>query len=118
MAIEVDHRLCGENVVEVLNRLVRLRGAPKYLFADNGAEFTGKLVDFWAYLHGKRIDFSRPSTPTDNAFIETFNGTRQDECLNSHQIGSRKDTKQVIDVWRIDYNDNRPHTTLGNETHP
>jgi putative transposase len=66
----------------------------------------------------KRIDFSRPSKPTDNAFIETFNGTRQDECLNSHQIGSRKDTKQVIDVWRIDYNDNRPHTTLGNETHP
>ena len=75
LAIEVGHRLRGENVVDVLNRLVRRRGAPKYLFADNGAEFTGQLVDLWAYHHGTRIDFSRPGKPTDNAFIETFNGS-------------------------------------------
>ncbi len=63
LAIEVGQRLRGEHVVEVLNRLVRLRGAPRYLFADNGAEFTGHLVDLWAY-------FSRPGKPTDNAFID------------------------------------------------
>ena len=73
LAIEVGHRLRGDNVVEVLNNLVRLRGAPKYLFADNGAEFTGQLVDLWAYHHGARIDFSRPGKPTDNTLIETFN---------------------------------------------
>jgi putative transposase len=73
LAIEVGQKLRGEHVVEVLNRLVRRRGAPQYLFADNGAEFTGHLVDLWAYHHGVRIDFSRPGKPTDNAFIETSN---------------------------------------------
>jgi putative transposase len=67
-------RLRGEHLVEVLNRLVRQRRAPKYLFADNGSEFTGHLVDLWAYHYGVRIDFSRPGKPTDNAYIETFDG--------------------------------------------
>jgi transposase InsO family protein len=71
-------------VVEVLNRLVQQRGAPKYLFADNGSEFTGQLVDLWAYHHGVQIDLSRPGKPTDNAHIETFNGSLRDECLNLH----------------------------------
>ena len=98
LAIEVGHRLKGENVVEVLNKLVRLRGAPKYLFADNGAEFTGQLVDLWAYHHGTRIDFSRPGKPTDNAFIETFNGTLRDECLNIHWFGSIVEAKRLIEA--------------------
>ena len=79
LAIEIGQRLKGEHVVEVLNRLVRQRGAPKYLFADNGAAFTGQLVDLWAYHHGVRIDFSRPGKSTDNAFIETFNGLLRDD---------------------------------------
>ena len=88
LAIEVGHYLRGENVVDVPNKLVRRRGAPTYLFADNGAEFTGQLVDLWAYHHGTRIDFSRPGKPTDNAFIETFNGSLRDECLNLHWFES------------------------------
>ena len=116
LAIEVGRRLKGENVVEVLNKLVRLRGAPKYLFADNGAEFTGQLVDLWAYHHGTRIDFSRPDKPTDNAFIETFNGTLRDECLNIHWFGSIVEAKRLIEAWRIDYNESRPHMALGNKT--
>lgn len=116
LAIEVGHRLRGENVVEVLNKLVRLRGAPKYLFADNGAEFTGQLVDLWAYHHGTRKDFSRPGKPTDNAFIETFNGTLRDECLNIHWFGSINEAKRLIEAWRIDYNESRPHMALGNKT--
>jgi putative transposase len=71
LAIEAGQRLKGEHVVEVLNRLVQQRGAPKYLFADSGSEFTGQLVDLWAYHHGVQIDLSRPGKPTDNAFIET-----------------------------------------------
>jgi putative transposase len=81
LAIEVSYRLRGENVVEVLNRLVRFRGAPKALFCDNGAEFTGKMVDLWAYHNKVRMDFSKPATPTDNAHIESFNGSLRDECL-------------------------------------
>lgn len=116
LAIEVGSRLRGEHVVDVLNRLVRLRGAPKYLFADNGAEFTGHLVDLWAYHHGVRIDFSRPGKPTDNAFIESFNGSLRDECLNVHWFDTIAQAKALIEAWRIDYNESRPHMALGNKS--
>ncbi len=100
----------------VLNRLVRRRGAPKYLFADNGAEFTGQLVDLWAYHHGTRIDFSRPGKPTDNAFIESFNGSLRDDCLNIHWFETLAEAQRLIEAWRIDYNESRPHMALGNKT--
>ena len=70
LAIEVGQRLKAKHVVTVLNRLVGQRGAPRTLFADNGSEFTGRLVDLWAYRCKVQIDFSRPGKPTDNAFIE------------------------------------------------
>jgi putative transposase len=116
LAIEVGQRLRGEHVVEVLNRLVRERGAPDYLFADNGAEFTGQLVDMWAYHNGTKIDFSRPGKPTDNAFIETFNGTLRDECLNLHWFETIAEARILIEAWRKDYNESRPHMALGNQT--
>jgi putative transposase len=72
LAIEIGQRLRGEHVVAVLNRLVQQRGAPRYLFADNGAEFNGQMTDHWAYHHGVRIDFSRLGKPTDHAFIESY----------------------------------------------
>ena len=100
----VGQRLGGEHVVEVLNRLVQQRGAPAYLFADNGAEFTGQLVDLWAYHHSVRIDFSRPRKPTDNAFIETFNGSLRDECLNMHWFETIAEARSLIEAWRRDYN--------------
>lgn len=114
LAIEVGQRLRGEQVVEVLNRLVRQRGAPKYLFADNGGEFTGRLVDLWAYHRGVRIDFSWPGKPTDNAYIETFNGSFRDECLNLHWFASIVEARRLIEAWRRDYNESRPHMALGN----
>jgi putative transposase len=117
LAIEVGQRLRGEHVVEVLNRLVGERGAPKYLFADNGAEFTGRLVDLWAYHHGTRIDFSRPGKPTDNACIETFNGSLRDECLNLHWFETLAEARREIEAWRRDYDESRPHMALGQRTH-
>ncbi|MDZ3832219.1 MAG: IS3 family transposase [Sphingopyxis sp.] len=116
LAIEVGQRLRGEHVVDVLNRLVRHRGAPRYLFADNGAEFTGRLVDLWAYHHRVRIDFSRPGKPTDNAHIESFNGSFRDECLNLHWFASIPEARRLIEAWRTDYNVSRPHSALGNRT--
>ena len=112
LAIEVGQRLRGEHVVEVLNRLVRQRGAPKYLFADNGAEFTGHLVDLWAYHHRTRIDFSRPGKPTDNAFIETFNGSLRDECLNVHWFETLAEARCLIETWRLDYNRASEHPSV------
>jgi len=114
LALEVGQRLRGEHVVAGLNRLILHRGAPRYLFADNGAEFTGQLMDLWAYHHGVRMDFSRRGKPTDNAFIETFNGTLRDQCLNLHWFDTIAQAGQLIEAWRRDYNESRPHTALGN----
>ncbi len=114
LAIEVGQRLRGEHVVDVLNRLAGRRGPPKVLFADNGAEFSGHPLDLWAYHHGTRIDFSRPGKPTDNAFIETFNGSLRDECLNVHWVESLAEARRLIEAWRVEYNESRPHMALGN----
>lgn len=109
LAIEVGARLRGGDVARVLNRLVYLRGAPTALFADNGAEFTGQIVDLWAYAHGVRMDFSRPGTPTDNAHIESFNGSLRDECLNVTWFASLEEARKLVEAWRRDYNESRPH---------
>ncbi len=105
-------RLRGEHVVEVLNRLVARHGSPKYVFAGDGSEFTGRLMDMWAYHHQVRIDFRRRGKPTDNCHVETFNGLLRDECLNIHWFESLADAKEIIEAWRDDYNGSRPHSTL------
>ncbi|MBL6079218.1 transposase family protein [Belnapia sp. T18] len=86
-------------MVEALNRLVGQQGAPKYLSADSGSEFTGPLVDLWAYHHGVQIDLSRPSKPTDNAFIETFNGSLRDERLNLHWFETLAGARAIVEAW-------------------
>ncbi len=75
VAIEVGQSLKGDDVVRTLNKLKLERGVPKVLFCDNGSEFTSHAMDLWAYQNGAKIDFSRPGKPTDNAFVESFNGT-------------------------------------------
>ncbi len=116
LAIEVGQRMRSENVVEVCNRLVAQRGKPKRVFVDNGSEFSGRMFDLWAYHHGVRIDFSRPGKPTDNCFIETFNGSLRDECLNVHWFETLEEAKVRIEVWRRDYNESRPHQALRDQT--
>ena len=113
LAIEAGQRLGGEHVVMVLNRLVAQRKAPRYLFVDNGSEFSGRLLDLWAYHHKVRIDFSRPGKPTDNSYVESFNGSFRDECLNTHWFESIEDARVCIEAWRVDYNESRPHMALG-----
>ena len=112
LAIEVGQRLRSEHVVAALNRLAGHRGPPQYLFVDNGSEFSGQLLDLWAYHHHARIDFSRPGKPTDNCHIETFNGSFRDECLNLHWFETLEEAKAIIEDWRRDYNESRPHSTL------
>jgi putative transposase len=104
------------NVVEVLDRLAAERGKPKTIRVDNGPEFAGRLLDQWAYLNGVELDFSRPGTPTDNAFIEAFNARIRAECLNASWFLSLADARDRIEAWRIDYNTERPHSALGHLT--
>jgi putative transposase len=116
LAIEVGQSLKGEDVVQVLNRIGMGRGAPKMLFCDNGSEFTSQAMDLWGYRAGVRIDFSRPGKPTDNAYVESFNGTFRAECLDAHWFTTLTEAKQRIEVWRREYNENRPHRALGERT--
>lgn len=81
-----------------------------------GPEFAGRLLDQWAYLNGVELDFSRPGTPTDNAFIEAFNARIRAECLNASWFLSLPDARDRIEAWRIDYNTERPHSALGHLT--
>ena len=81
LAIAVGRRLKAEDVVGVCNRLVAKRGSPVRIFVDNGSEFSGRVFDLWAYHQKATIDFNRPGKPTDNCFVESFNGSLRDECL-------------------------------------
>lgn len=112
LAIDPGHRMGGEDVARTLQRIVAERGAPKRVFCDNGSEFQSRLVDLWAYQHKVCLEFSRPGKPTDNAHIESFNGRLRDECLNTHWFDDLTQARAVIDAWRIDYNESRPHKAL------
>ena len=114
VAIEVGQRFTGDQVVAVLERALKARGKPKSIRVDNGPEFISKSVDWWAYFNGVKLDFSRPGKPTDNAIIESFNGRVRQECLNEHWFLSLEDAQQKLSDWRDDYNQRRPHSSLGN----
>jgi len=98
LAIEVGQRLKGEDVVRTLDRILQYRAKPKYLFVDNGSEFSGRVFDLWAYQCGVAIDFNRPGKPTDNCFIETFNRSFRDECLNVHWFETIDEAKAKIEA--------------------
>lgn len=112
----VDQKITGERVSMFLTRLCYHRGVPQSIRLDNGPEFVSKALDKWAYERKVELDFSRPGKPTDNAFIESFNGSFRDECLNANWFLSLEDARRKIEAWRKDYNEYRPHTALGDKT--
>ena len=103
----------GEDVVATLDRVCAQLGYPKTIRVDQGSEFISRDLALWAYANGVTLDFSRPGKPTDNAFVESFNGRLRDECLNAHWFLSMADARAKIEAWRRDYNESRPHTSLG-----
>lgn len=116
LAMEVDTSLGGGRVTRVLDRLVARHGHPQRIVMDNGPEFTGKALDRWAYEHRVHLAFIEPGKPVQNAFVESFNGTCRDECLNENWFLSLADARAIIENWRIDYNEQRPHSSLGRRT--
>jgi putative transposase len=103
----------AENVVETLERTCGTIGYPKTIRVDQGSEFISRELDLWAYTKGVTLDFSRPGKPTDNAFIEAFNGRFRAECLNAHWFLSLADAKEKMEDWRKYYNEVRPHGAIG-----
>ena len=115
-AIEVALSLPGSRVVEMLECVARERGYPDMLVVDNGPELRGRTLDGWAHDHGVQLYFIDPGKPTQNAYIESFNGRFREECLNLHWFSTLDEAQRIIEDWRIDYNENRPHSSLRYQT--
>ena len=102
--------------MEVLDRLAETRGLPQRITIDNGPEFAGSALDAWAYRRGIQLHFIEPGHPTQNAYVESFNGKVRDECLNEHWFTTLEEARCLIEAWRQDYNTVRPHSSLGDRT--
>ena len=115
LRIEVDTSLPGRRVVRVLDELTATRALPQRIVTDNGPEFAGSALDTWAF---GRVDlhFIEPGKPMQNGYVESFNGKLRDECLNENWFVSLADTRRVVEAFRREYNEDRPHSALGNLT--
>lgn len=105
--------MSGQRVADVLTRLSLDVGLPDTIRVDNGPELVSKALDQWAYRHGVKLDFISPGRPTENCFIESFNASLRKECLNAHWFMSLEEARQKIEDWRKEYNEQRPHSSLG-----
>lgn len=114
--VEANFALTGQSVVEALERLSQTRPLPRAITVDHGTEFTSKALDEWAYRRGVQLDFIRPGKPVENCFIESFNGRLRDECLNVYDFASLDQAQRLLEHWRQDYNQFRPHGALGHLT--
>ena len=106
----------GVRVARLLDELFAERGLPETLVCDNGPEFTSVAMYRWAKDRKVRLHFIDPGKPTQNAFVESFNGKFRDECLNENWFISLDDARQKIEAYRVDYNEVRPHSSLDNQT--
>lgn len=114
--LEANVSLTGRSVVDALEAVSARRPLPRAITVDHGTEFTSNVLDEWAYRRGVTLDFIRPGKPVENAFIESFNGRLRDECLNVYSFESIAHAQGLIEAWRCDYNDHRPHGALGHLT--
>jgi len=114
--LEFDFSLSGFRVVHVLERICEREGKPEVITVDNGPEFICMALDKWAYEKGVKLQFNRPGKPTDNPFIESFNGKMRDEFLNMHWFRDLQDLREKAMDWRDEYNQDRPHSTLDMKT--
>ena len=116
LAIEVATSLPAARVIAVLARLFALHGAPAYLRSDNGPEFVAHQVQTWLALHHAETLYIDPGCPWQNGFGESFNGSLRDECLNMSAFASVAEARILLERFRRQYNDERPHSRLGYRT--
>lgn len=116
VVIEAARRINGQGVADLLEAACRFRGYPACIRTDQGPEFTGRSLDQWAQANGVKLLLIQPGKPTQNAYVESFNGKFRDECLNENWFVSLDHAKAVISAWRRDYNEVRPHSSLGKST--
>lgn len=113
---ETDFRMSGETVGQGLDRALNGTPGPRSMTVDHGPEFPSRALEEWAYRRGVHLDCIRPGKPVENAFVESFNGRLRDECLNVHPFTSMAEAQHIIEAWRLDDNQRRPHSSLGHLT--
>lgn len=116
ITIEIDTSLPSARVIRVLERVQQERGLPQMIRVDNGPEFISIELDLWCKAKDIKLIFIQPGEPTQNAFIERFNGTFRRDILNAYVFKSIKELEKITDEWIIDYNYNRPHQSLQNKS--
>ncbi len=116
LCAHADRSQTGEKVSEQLERVIALRGAPQSITSDNGSEFAGQAMDYWAHQTGVKLDFIRSGKPAENGYIESFNGRLRDECLNVEVFLDLAAARSKIQRWKRDYNQQRPHSSLADRT--
>jgi putative transposase len=112
LALVVDTSLSGLRVARELDRIIERRGRPCLIVSDNGTELTSRAMLGWQQRQRVEWHYIAPGKPTQNGFIESFNGRLRDECLNEHLFAGLAEARRIIEAWRIDYNTQRPHTSL------
>lgn len=112
LRVTVARSIKGSDVVKELEQIIAERGNPQEIQSDNGTEFTSNAVQQWAYKNDIEWKFIEPGKPVQNSYIESFNGRIRDECLNEHWFETPHEAKNLIKMWRRDYNEYRPHSSL------
>jgi putative transposase len=116
LALVTDTSLSGYRVTRELDELIRQRGRPTTIVSDNGTEFTSMAILKWCQETGIGWHYIAPGKPMQNGFVESFNGSFRDECLNETLFSSLAQARAEIKAWKDDYNAERPHSSLGNLT--
>lgn len=116
LALEVDTSISGQQVTRYLNKAILFYGRPKEILSDNGPEFTSNAMNEWSYNRSIDHVFVDPGKPMQNGYIESFNGKLRDECLNQNWFQNISHAREIITRWREEYNYDRPHSALGNQT--
>ncbi len=116
LAVHAAPSFSGSKVAQVIDAIAFGRGYPEQITMDNGPEFFSKALDAWAYRRNVKLDFIRPGRPMENGHVESFNGRLRDECLNAELFLDMVDASQKLEAWRRDYNEKRPHSSVGNLT--
>ncbi len=116
VAVVPEHTIGGDHLTRILDGICSQRGKPMIIRSDNGPEFTGKAMLTWAHRNGIALRLIEPGKPNQNAYVESFNGRLRDECLNEHWFTSLSQAQAVIEIWRREYNEERPKKTLGGLT--
>jgi putative transposase len=116
LCLVADTSLSGKRVARELDAIIARRGQPLMVVSDNGTEFTSRAILGWS--QDRKVDwhYIAPGKPQQNAFVESFNGRLRDECLNETVFSSLTDARTVLAAWQRDYNEVRPHSSLGGQT--